>query len=168
MVIGQQVATAPGILDGLRQQGAKSGPIVRVREGSLRGLRDVSKSGRTYLSFLGVPYAKPPIGHLRFKGPLPPDSWSGVRDATKEGAMCPQAMWSRLMRVPFVNEQGRLLTELVKELFNASNDEVLAAASNANLNPHGNSIFYTDDHQIILLNVVIMSAPSFIQAVFIG
>ncbi|XP_034238084.1 juvenile hormone esterase-like [Thrips palmi] len=93
-----------------------TGPTVQVREGSLRGLRDVSKSGITFLSFLGVPYAKPPIGERRFKGPHPPNSWTGVRDATKEGPWCPQALWSRMVRLPLMNEYGRLFTDFVREL----------------------------------------------------
>ncbi|MFJ8827523.1 carboxylesterase/lipase family protein [Streptomyces sp. NPDC102467] len=32
--------------------------------------------------FRGVPYARPPVGELRFAGPRPPVAWSGVRDAT--------------------------------------------------------------------------------------
>jgi len=40
---------------------------VDVAEGSLRGKQTTSKSGFKYYSFKGIPYAKPPIGLLRFK-----------------------------------------------------------------------------------------------------
>ncbi|XP_036605948.1 cocaine esterase-like [Trichosurus vulpecula] len=40
--------------------------------------------------FLGVPFAKPPVGTLRFSPPQPPDSWSNVRDATSHPPMCLQ------------------------------------------------------------------------------
>src|SRR2546430_932701 len=40
--------------------------------------------------FLGIPYAAPPIGELRWKAPAPPAAWQGVRDATKFGARCMQ------------------------------------------------------------------------------
>lgn len=40
--------------------------------------------------FLGVPYAAPPVGALRFKLPQPPAAWSGVRDATQRGFIAPQ------------------------------------------------------------------------------
>jgi para-nitrobenzyl esterase len=35
--------------------------------------------------FRGVPYAKPPVGALRFRAPEPIEPWSGVRDATRYG-----------------------------------------------------------------------------------
>ena len=39
-------------------------------------------------SFLGVPYAEPPIGDLRFRDPRPMASWNGIRDATQYGKRC--------------------------------------------------------------------------------
>ncbi|KDP08963.1 hypothetical protein MAV101_02510 [Mycobacterium avium subsp. hominissuis 101] len=35
--------------------------------------------------FLGMPYAAPPVGDLRWAPPAPPASWAGVRDATRYG-----------------------------------------------------------------------------------
>jgi para-nitrobenzyl esterase len=40
---------------------------------------------------LGIPYAAPPVGALRFRPPAPPASWSAVRDATKFGPACSQS-----------------------------------------------------------------------------
>jgi para-nitrobenzyl esterase len=60
-------------------------PIVRIANGLLRG--KWSGPGR---AFLGVPYAKPPLGTLRFAAPQPPDDWNDERDASVLGAPCPQ------------------------------------------------------------------------------
>ncbi|MEI9996098.1 MAG: carboxylesterase/lipase family protein [Rhizomicrobium sp.] len=49
--------------------------------GSSDGIVDVYK---------GIPYAAPPVGPLRWMPPAPAASWSGTRDATKFGAICPQ------------------------------------------------------------------------------
>ncbi len=35
--------------------------------------------------FKGIPYAKPPIGPLRFRPPEPPKPWSGIKDCTQFG-----------------------------------------------------------------------------------
>ncbi|XP_032525696.2 carboxylic ester hydrolase-like isoform X2 [Danaus plexippus] len=65
-------------------------PIVRVAQGQLQGRLASSPTGRAFYSFQGIPYAKPPIGSLRFKAPQPPESWEGIRDATSEGNVCAQ------------------------------------------------------------------------------
>jgi para-nitrobenzyl esterase len=41
--------------------------------------------------FRGLPYAAPPIGHLRWRAPQAPAEWHGVRDATTFAPSCPQA-----------------------------------------------------------------------------
>ena len=41
--------------------------IVRVAQGSLRGQKVKTEAGATYYSFHAIPYAKPPVGPLRFK-----------------------------------------------------------------------------------------------------
>lgn len=40
--------------------------------------------------WLGLPYAAPPVGDLRWRAPRAPEAWSGVRDATAFGSVCPQ------------------------------------------------------------------------------
>src|SRR6202451_3294347 len=40
--------------------------------------------------FLGIPYAAPPVGSLRWRPPQPAARWSGVRSATRFAPHCPQ------------------------------------------------------------------------------
>ena len=56
--------------------------VVTVDAGRLRG---TSSSDGTVRSFLGVPYAAPPVGDLRWRPPQPVQGWSGIRDATAYG-----------------------------------------------------------------------------------
>ena len=58
---------------------------VQTPKGSIRGA-----VAEGIWSFLGIPYAKPPIGRLRFRPPEPVDPWQGVRDATTFGPIAPQ------------------------------------------------------------------------------
>ncbi len=40
--------------------------------------------------WLGLPFAKPPTGELRWRAPRPPEPWSGTREALAHGSPCPQ------------------------------------------------------------------------------
>ncbi len=42
-------------------------------------------------SFKGIPFARPPVGALRWRLPEPAQAWAGTRDATNFGPTCPQA-----------------------------------------------------------------------------
>lgn len=61
------------------------GPVVHVSTGQLRGVL----RGSTAV-FLGIPYAAPPVGALRWREPQPAASWTGVHDASKPGNSCSQ------------------------------------------------------------------------------
>ncbi|XUM01535.1 carboxylesterase family protein [Streptomyces venezuelae ATCC 10712] len=45
-------------------------------------------------AFLGIPYAAPPFGALRFRAPAPPEPWTGVRAATAHGPTAPHAPYA--------------------------------------------------------------------------
>lgn len=44
----------------------------------------------TQKAFLGLPYAAPPVGQLRWRPPQAPAPWKGMRDATKFAGRCEQ------------------------------------------------------------------------------
>jgi para-nitrobenzyl esterase len=67
-------------------------PTVTTAQGKVEG--NLIDEGKVR-SFLGLPYAAPPVGQLRWKAPEPPAAWKGARDATKFGARCAQwQIWS--------------------------------------------------------------------------
>jgi para-nitrobenzyl esterase len=60
---------------------------VKTQQGKVQG--KTINDGKVK-AFLGLPYAAPPVGALRWKAPEPPAKWKGVRDAGKFGAHCAQ------------------------------------------------------------------------------
>ncbi|XP_061737794.1 thyroglobulin isoform X2 [Nerophis ophidion] len=74
---------------------ASSSPLTTVAipgHGTLQGVAVETSLGphrKTVVQFLGVPYARPPIGALRFKDAQPPD-WTGTWDATRSRSPCVQ------------------------------------------------------------------------------
>ena len=71
--------------------GGGSGTPPEVREtayGTVRGV-DASATSGTY-SWKGIPFARPPVGDLRWQPPAAPVAWSGERDATRFGNACLQ------------------------------------------------------------------------------
>ncbi len=60
-------------------------PVVTIGDGQLQGHPDGTVS-----AFLGIPYAQPPVGPLRWASPQKPMPWTGVLDASTFGKRCAQ------------------------------------------------------------------------------
>jgi len=61
--------------------------IIQTNYGIVRGALSPAQNVR---SWLGIPFAAPPVKDLRWQIPQRPSSWSGIRNATNFGASCPQ------------------------------------------------------------------------------
>jgi para-nitrobenzyl esterase len=62
-------------------------PVVKTAQGEASGKWIMDGAQK---AFLGLPYAAPPVGNLRWKPPQPPMAWKGIRDATQFGGRCEQ------------------------------------------------------------------------------
>ena len=60
--------------------------LVKTKYGTLKAV----KSNAGYSLFRGVPYAKPPVGELRWRAPEEPEKWDGIRLCDRYGDACAQ------------------------------------------------------------------------------
>ncbi|XP_058799381.1 esterase B1-like [Phymastichus coffea] len=65
-------------------------PIADTLTGKVHGSKAQDSEGDEYCSFKGIPYAKPPVGDLRFREPQPAEPWTEVREAMVFGENCLQ------------------------------------------------------------------------------
>jgi len=79
-----EAGTIAGTATGYEATEAET-PVVSTQYGRLEGLEEDN-----VLVFKGIPYAKPPVGDLRFHSPEEPDAWQGIRSAKTYGAGCAQ------------------------------------------------------------------------------
>ena len=68
----------------------EEGPVIRISDGEIQGLRSKGAGGKDVDVFWGIPFAEPPVGDRRFRAPVKAKSWTGVRDATKRPNTCVQ------------------------------------------------------------------------------
>jgi para-nitrobenzyl esterase len=61
--------------------------LVKTEQGKVHG--KTLNNGKVR-AFLGLPYAAPPVGDLRWRPPVVPAHWRGTREATRYGARCMQ------------------------------------------------------------------------------
>ncbi|MGH3192912.1 MAG: carboxylesterase family protein, partial [Streptosporangiaceae bacterium] len=85
ITLGALVATAPAVSASALGGQAFGGTVTVTANGAVRGLANGAVD-----EFLGIPYAAPPVGPLRWQPPQPAASWTGVRNATAFAPHCPQ------------------------------------------------------------------------------
>ncbi|XP_031627274.1 esterase B1-like [Contarinia nasturtii] len=86
-----------------------SEPVV-TKSGPINGLlQRTIWYQKPFYSFRGIPYAKPPVGELRFKAPVPVEPWSEPLNAFDYGNMCSQ----RLRQSPPCSEDCLFLNVFV-------------------------------------------------------
>ncbi|XP_055911613.1 venom carboxylesterase-6 [Eupeodes corollae] len=66
--------------------------------GILVGRHLTSHNGRHVRAFMGIPYAEPPVGELRFKPPVPKAPWTGEKLVVRDSPIC-------IQRDPFRRDQ---------------------------------------------------------------
>ncbi|XP_040592497.1 acylcarnitine hydrolase-like [Mesocricetus auratus] len=98
------------------QDSPEDRPIRNTLTGPVRGsLIQVSDTKVGVHTFLGIPFAKPPVGPLRFAPPEAPEPWSGVRDGSSHPAMC-------LQNLEIMNVEGQKDMKLTMPPISMSED----------------------------------------------
>jgi para-nitrobenzyl esterase len=81
-------------------------PKVATRYGVVAGRMDAASRVSW---FKGIPFAAPPVGDRRWREPVPPTAWKGIRDGSQFGASCMQRVHGDML--PWTKEflvQGRV------------------------------------------------------------
>lgn len=88
VIIGTVVLLAVIVLEITRQPVLT--PVILTKEGPVQGVLKVSREGKPFWSFLGIPYGEPPVGSQKFLAPLPKKPWSNVKKVTSFPPKCAQ------------------------------------------------------------------------------
>ena len=85
------VAVAPAAGASPASPGHAGGPlVVPTADGAVQGKVAGAAASGAMDEFLGIPYAAPPVGALRWRPPQPPKHWRGIRPATRFAPHCAQ------------------------------------------------------------------------------
>ncbi|KAI0793055.1 carotenoid ester lipase precursor [Irpex lacteus] len=94
----------------------RAAPTVTLDNGTFVG----AASGKVN-KFLGIPFAKPPTGDLRFRQPVPSDPYAGTFQATSFGNACPQQAFK--FDIP-----SQAVSDVVNEVINGFYDLITPAS----------------------------------------
>lgn len=119
--------------DSMTMRETAAGPVI--------GFSDTAK--KSY-SWLGIPYAKPPIGALRWRAPRPVEDWEDVRTVLEMGAYCSQSKtnWRGGITTrdafesnTYVGSEDCLYLNVWSPAFNAKASETTIVAENKKATP---------------------------------
>jgi para-nitrobenzyl esterase len=85
LALATALAPAAGLAH--NSEHGKGKPTVQTDKGAVRGYTEDGVA-----RFLGIPFAAPPVGELRWRPPVPPKSWKKTLDATRFGPQCLQSV----------------------------------------------------------------------------
>ncbi|MFE6859483.1 carboxylesterase/lipase family protein [Nocardia sp. NPDC057668] len=77
------------------ESNSASGPVVDTASGPVRG-----EQRETGVAFLGIPYAQPPVGELRFAAPVAVTPWAEPRDCTTYGPTAQRKSLTEVTAIP--------------------------------------------------------------------
>lgn len=103
------------------------------------------------IAWLGVPYAKPPVGELRWKAPVDPAKWTGVLETKKYANMAMQLSGTKI-----VGSEDCLYLDIYRPNTTDTNLPVLVFVHGGN-NQTGNSQSFNGDIMANVTNSIIIS-----------
>ncbi|KAI0637477.1 carotenoid ester lipase precursor [Trametes polyzona] len=99
----------------------RAGPTVQLDQGTFVGLTD-----GTTTRFLGIPFAKAPVGDLRFNLPVPVDPYTGTHTATNFGPACPQQAINVDLPVQLAEATVNFITNSIFQVVTPNEEDCLS------------------------------------------
>jgi para-nitrobenzyl esterase len=130
-------------------------PIVSTKYGQLRG---VSAAADVW-GFLGIPYAAPPVGPLRWRPPANPSAWFGVREAATFGPdpMQGPGNGKRVSRAPSMSEDCLYLNIWAPKQHRAGGWPVIVWSSGGAFTTGGGAFVEEDPSKLAAKGAVVVS-----------
>ncbi|XP_045467363.1 venom carboxylesterase-6-like [Harmonia axyridis] len=103
----------------------QSTPQVSTPLGRIEGKLDTTVNGKTFYSFEGVPYARPPLGKYRFKEAVPPKPWEGIWKANTKYECMQYNHFARLESDPIDGTEDCLYVNIYTPKIHAKLDVIV-------------------------------------------
>ena len=97
--------------------------LINTPYGVIRGKVD-TQTKVPVAKFFGIPYARPPVGSLRFKPPLEPEIWNYTRDAFDPGKICMQQTYPNYLNETIDMGEDCLLLHVYMPVINNTKEKL--------------------------------------------
>jgi carboxylesterase type B len=94
---------------------------LQIKDGKILGRFITSHMGKPIKAFLGIPYAQPPVGELRFKAPQKVQPWEGIKLTQFDGQRCVQVTSTFAPGAPLIGNEDCLYLNVYTPVENPGN-----------------------------------------------